>query len=43
VRSNLSSAGVEPLEGSAADLARLIQVDRARYVQLAKSANIKAD
>ena len=43
VRSNLSSAGVEPLEGSAADLTRLIQVDRARYVQLAKSANIKAD
>ena len=43
VRSSLSSAGVEPLEGSAADLTRLIQVDRARYVQLAKSANIKAD
>jgi len=43
VRGNLSSAGVEPVEGSATDLARLIQVDRARYVQLAKSANIKAD
>ena len=43
VRSNLSLAGVEPVEGSASDLARLIQVDRARYVQLAKSANIKAD
>ena len=35
VRSNLSSAGVEPMSGSAADLARLIQVDRARYPEAA--------
>ena len=43
VRRNLSAAGVEPMEGSAADLSRQIQVDLARYLQLAKSANIKAD
>ena len=43
VLKNLSAAGVEPLKGSAADLVRLIQVDQARYMQLAKSANIKAE
>lgn len=43
VKESLSGAGVEPLAGNAADLARLIKVDLARYAQLAKSANIKAE
>jgi tripartite-type tricarboxylate transporter receptor subunit TctC len=43
IRDNLSGAGVEPLSGNGADLAKLIKVDLARYAQLAKSANIKAD
>ncbi|MDO8248845.1 MAG: tripartite tricarboxylate transporter substrate binding protein [Rhodoferax sp.] len=43
VRSNLSNAGVEPYKGSAQDLAKLIKSDAERYLQLAKSANIKAD
>lgn len=43
VRDNLSNAGVEPYAGNAADLAQLIQADLARYAQLAKSANIKAE
>ena len=43
VRENLSKAGVEPLTGNGADLAKLIKVDLARYAQLAKSANIKAE
>ncbi len=43
IRENLSGAGVEPLSGNGADLAKLIKVDLARYAQLAKSANIKAD
>ena len=43
VRENLSGAGVEPLSGNAADLSRLITADLARYAQLARSANIKAE
>ena len=43
VRENLSGAGVEPLAGNGADLSKLIKVDLARYAQLAKSANIKAE
>ena len=43
VKDNLSGAGVEPLAGNGADLARLIKVDLARYAQLARSANIKPE
>ncbi|HXD42717.1 MAG TPA: tripartite tricarboxylate transporter substrate binding protein [Ramlibacter sp.] len=43
VRSNLSNAGVELYKGSAQDLAELIKSDAVRYLQLAKSANIKAE
>lgn len=43
VQARLSNAGVEPLSGNADDLARLIRVDLARYAQLARSANIKAE
>jgi tripartite-type tricarboxylate transporter receptor subunit TctC len=43
VRENLSNAGVEPFAGSGSDLAKLITADLARYAQLAKSANIKAE
>ena len=43
VRARLSNAGVEPLNGTAADLAKLIKEDLLRYQQLAKSANIKAE
>jgi len=43
IRDNLSAAGLEPLSGNGADLAKLIKSDLLRYVQLAKSANIKAD
>ncbi|MDB5931240.1 MAG: hypothetical protein JWR60_2947 [Polaromonas sp.] len=43
VQSNLSNAGVEPYKGSAQDLATLIKADSQRYLQLAKSANIKAE
>jgi tripartite-type tricarboxylate transporter receptor subunit TctC len=43
VRANLSNAGVELYKGSAQDLARLIKADAVRYVDLAKSANIKAE
>jgi tripartite-type tricarboxylate transporter receptor subunit TctC len=43
IQQNLSNAGVEPLAGSGADLAKLIKTDLARYGQLAKSANIKAE
>jgi tripartite-type tricarboxylate transporter receptor subunit TctC len=39
----LSTAGIEPLSGNASDLANLIKIDLARYAQLAKSANIKAE
>jgi tripartite-type tricarboxylate transporter receptor subunit TctC len=43
IQQNLSNAGVEPLAGHSADLAKLIKSDLARYAQLAKSANIKAE
>ena len=43
VRENLSGAGVEPLSGNGAALSKLIKTDLARYAQLAKSANIKAE
>ena len=43
MRASLSNAGVEPLDGSAQDLARLIKSDSARYTQLARSADIKAE
>lgn len=43
VQSSLSNAGVEPYKGSAQELASLIKSDAVRYLQLAKSANIKAE
>ncbi|WP_421955993.1 Bug family tripartite tricarboxylate transporter substrate binding protein [Polaromonas sp.] len=43
IKENLSGAGVEPLSGNGAELSKLIKVDLARYAQLAKSANIKAE
>ena len=43
VRSQLAGAGVEPLDGSAQELARLIRSDAARYQQLARSAGIKPE
>ena len=43
VKENLSGAGVEPLSGNGAALSKLITSDLARYAQLAKSANIKAE
>jgi tripartite-type tricarboxylate transporter receptor subunit TctC len=42
-QSHLSGAGVEPYKGDGAQLAALIREDAARYIQLAKSANIKAE
>ena len=43
VQSNLASAGVMPFKGGAHELTQLIKTDSVRYVQLAKSANIKAE
>lgn len=43
IKENLANAGVEPFSGNGADLAQLIKADLARYAQLAKAANIKAD
>ena len=43
VKNYLITAGVEPTVSNGADLAKLIKVDLARYAQLAKSANIKAE
>ncbi|MES2977015.1 MAG: tripartite tricarboxylate transporter substrate binding protein [Pseudomonadota bacterium] len=43
IKENLSTAGVEPLAGTGADLTRLIRTDLSRYADLAKSANIKAE
>jgi tripartite-type tricarboxylate transporter receptor subunit TctC len=43
VQTNLSTAGVEVYKGSAQDLTRIIKEDSVRYVQLAKSADIKAE
>ncbi len=43
IKENLSNAGVEPFAGNGAELSQLIKADLARYAQLAKSANIKAE
>lgn len=43
IQAKLTAAGVESYKGNAQDLARLIKTDAARYTQLAKSANIKAE
>ena len=43
VQASLSNAGIEPYTGTAKELAGLIKSDAARYLQLAKSANIKAE
>jgi tripartite-type tricarboxylate transporter receptor subunit TctC len=43
VKANLSNAGVELMRGDAAALAKLIREDAARYIAVAKSANIKAE
>lgn len=43
IQSSLSNAGVEPYKGSAQELASLIKSDAVRYLQLAKSSNIKAE
>lgn len=43
VKDNLSNAGVEPFAGNGTELSKLIKSDLARYAQLAKSANIKAE
>jgi tripartite-type tricarboxylate transporter receptor subunit TctC len=40
VKINLSKAGVEPTEGDAVELSRLIAEEQIRYVNLVKSANI---
>jgi tripartite-type tricarboxylate transporter receptor subunit TctC len=42
-RARLSNAGVEPYKGTAAELTKLIREDLARYAELARSANIKAE
>ncbi len=42
-QARLSNAGVEPFNGTGAQLATLIREDGVRYIQLAKSANIKAE
>jgi len=43
VQANLTGAGVERLQGSAQDLAKLIKDEATRYVELARSANIKSE
>ena len=43
MQTRLSTAGVELLAGSSADLVKLIRSDKVRFEQLAKSANIKAE
>ena len=43
VQDNLATAGVVPFNGTAQDLSRLIKSDSARYIKLAKSANIMAE
>jgi tripartite-type tricarboxylate transporter receptor subunit TctC len=42
-QARLSTAGVEPLQGTGAQLTTLIREDLARYIQVAKAANIKAE
>lgn len=43
VQENLSTAGIVPYKGTGEDLAKLIKVDAKRYIDLAKSASIKAE
>ena len=43
IRANLSNAGVDPYNGDAAALAKLIRADQIHYQQVARSANIKAE
>ena len=43
IRASLSSAGVEPYDGDAAALAKLIRAEQVHYQQVAKAANIKAE
>lgn len=43
MQSRLSNAGVEPLNGTAAQLTALIRADMVRYAEVAKAANIKAE
>ena len=43
IRASLSNAGVEPYDGDAAALAKLIRADQVHYLQVAKAANIKAE
>ena len=43
VQERLSTAGVEPLAGNGDDLTKLIRMDKVRYEQLAKAANIKPE
>ncbi len=43
MQSRLSTAGIEPYPGDGADLLKLIQSDKIRYTELAKSADIKAE
>ena len=43
VKANLSTAGVEPLRGNGAALAKLIREDATRYTELARAANIKPE
>jgi tripartite-type tricarboxylate transporter receptor subunit TctC len=43
VKTNLSTAGVEIRQGTAADLTKLVRYEADRYTELAKKANIKAE
>lgn len=43
VKANLSNAGVEPLVRDAAALGQLIREDSARYIELARTAQIRAE
>ncbi len=43
IRANLANAGVDPYDGDAAALAKLIRADQIHYQHVARSANIKAE
>ena len=43
IRASLANAGVEPYDGDAAALAKLIRAEQLHYQQVAKAANIKAE
>jgi tripartite-type tricarboxylate transporter receptor subunit TctC len=43
IRKRLADAGLEPVGGTAADLARMMRDDHARYSKIVAEANIKAD